>query len=1198
MKEIRTGTIRERRSNAGVLKDQFQIDQHSFTDLLGYISEFLKDINYYNLENEKEGYWHDLVENDPVFLMATIINHPIDTLQHYANYYSEIRTEQSEKLDIVDALMAWGAKIKHWEDLLRALHEDVLANKIKNVFTDVLNSVFEQLRKTTANPGMLFYRPEPQEGTMPLGKVLLIFIKVVMLIQDATKTHLQRHLYSRSDHQPHTAMYITFVLLFKKFQANVNALSQKHLDFYYRQVLQELPGQGKDSSAIVYFKLLPNVENTRIPGDLKLSAGKLFGSKEELYFYTKKPFVAYSIGIEEINTLFFNYSKVIDVGVSEPLISSVTKNNVWNDGKKRSDIKDWKLFGAGQYAQWDANINPDKIAAFGFVVQSPALLLEEGYRSITLKINLDENARNTLWKYIDEIATNRSLMKSTVIAEIFESGLDVSYSSDLGWENAGECMVTGTEEENSISINFKLDISAPAVATFKKDNTLEWPALKMMLNPYAPVYLYSFLKGINVKSIEIKVDVKGVRKLSLYNNVSKITPGKPFDLFGPRPEKGSYFMVGKPELFIKKIDALDVQLNWLSLPTEEGGFTSYYNNYSYPFENSSFQLTPQVLQNGVWNTLETQTTPLFNEKSIVDKGGYAATVLEESTDFTLPVNELDWVNPSAVPSPLVYGIDSISGFFKFVLSSPDPGFGFDLYQKDFTQVALANAKNKTEYAYPNKPISPKISDIVVNYSASDTLTFEDSLSEDAAINRGVFQHITPFTTENIIKDRIVNGSKLLFDYQNEAYFFMGLTNVVEETTVSVYFQLFTINQVADTANRKITWEYFNVNRWEKLKESNIILDGTSGFLKSGIIELTLPKATAKTLAAHNNIYWLRVSTNTQVASYPKVKGIYMNAAEVYARDTPPELRGKVVPNGSISKIVTKHPFLKGVAQPGFSRGGIAVETQDEYYLRVSERLRHKGRAVSIWDYEHLILQRFASVFAVKCTNLNENFEPVPGKVNVIVLSKHWTNKNRYYYNSDQLIEMENYLKPKTNQFVQLKVVNPVEEYLLVNVAVRFNKDDVGGYYLNQLNTDIVSFLSPNSYVENGLAGIGGSISRSSIISFIQNLDYIADVKYMSVEHIIVKGGNRYLFDVHEDNREIRVSSPGAMLISVEQHNIQILSSNDDVIMKPGIGEMEVGLDLILANKDDSCDHDDEAQAAEEKSEGNDSIFVFKKSRKE
>jgi len=1195
MKQTRIGTIHDDRTNANVLKDQFRIDEHSFTDLIGYISSFLKQINYYNLENKKEGKWDGLVNHDPIFLIVSVINHPIQELQRIANYYSETASGDSNLPEVTKEVEAWITRIEWWESQLRNVREETLANKIRSIRKDMLYGVSKQIELTDTNSKKQVH---PQEENVSMEKILLILIKVVMLIQDTAKSYLYKNLYQRSDLKPHTATYITFALLFKRFQENINQLSQKHLDFYYKTVLKEKLGEGKDGYAVVSFALQPNVEKALVPKNLKLSAGKPFGGKTELFFYTKRPLIAHQIAIDEINTLCFNASKVIDYGVQESLITSVSKSNVWNNGTKNGDIEDWQLFGAQKNAEWDANIQADQVGHFGFIIQSPVLLLEEGVRTITLHLQLADNAHETLWKYIGEMASSRRMLKSTVIADVFESGLLVYHSAKKEWCKVEHCQVTGNEEDNSISIDIKLGMSDPAVEEFKENNSLTWPALKIMLNEYAPVYLYSFLKDVDVENVDIRVDVSGVKNLVLYNNLSVIAPGKAFELFGPIPEKGSYFMLGKSELAIKQLSSLELELKWKSLPTEEGGLTSYYSAYSYPFENESFQLKPQVLHDGVWNNLAESTIPLFQEKTVTNKSGYEVVLLDDITKLNISLDQFEWVNPSALSTPLSYEVNSIAGFFKFVLTNPEPGFGFDLYQKDFTEVALRNAKSKIVYPYPNKPIAPTVDHISLNYSASDKLVFNETLGDDKSINRGVFQQITPFAVEDVINNHVVSGSKLLFNYQNQAYFFMGLSNVVEEEVVSIYFQLFTVNQSIASTSQTITWEYFDRNSWHSLQDSDIIIDGTSGFLKSGIIELTLPKASKETIDAQGGRYWLRVSTTSEAGAFPKVTGIYMNATVAYAKDTPPELRGKPVPNGSIHKIVTKQPAIKEVIQPSYSRAGIQIESNDEYYLRISEHLRHKGRAVSAWDYEHLILERFKGVFAAKCTNLNDDFEPVPGKVSIIVLSKYWTNENRYYYNSDQLSDMRQYLLQRSNRFAQIKVVNPVEEYLLINVAAQFKKEDVDGYYLERLNTDLISFLSPNSFVNNGLAGIGGSIARSSIVSFVQNLYYISYVKYLSVEHIVERESNRYVLSVYEGNEEIVVSTPSSMLISVERHNIKSITGNNVADMQTGIGEMEIGLDLVLAEEEVQTETTLSPSDSHNETLVNDSIFVFKKSNRQ
>ena len=63
---------------------------------------------------------------------------------------------------------------------------------------------------------------------------------------------------------------------------------------------------------------------------------------------------------------------------------------------------------------------------------------------------------------------------------------------------------------------------------------------------------------------------------------------------------------------------------------------------------------------------------------------------------------------------------------------------------------------------------------------------------------------------------------------------------------------------------------------------------------------------------------------------------------------------------------------------------------DAFYVRVSERLRHKARAITIWDYEHLILEAFPLIHKVKCLNHTKSVdadynEVLHGHVTIITI---------------------------------------------------------------------------------------------------------------------------------------------------------------------------------------------------------------------
>ena len=71
---------------------------------------------------------------------------------------------------------------------------------------------------------------------------------------------------------------------------------------------------------------------------------------------------------------------------------------------------------------------------------------------------------------------------------------------------------------------------------------------------------YDFLRDIELTSLAIKVDVKGVKDLVLQSDSSSIDSGKAFLPFGPRPVVGSKFYMGSNEVFQKSLTDLSVNI--------------------------------------------------------------------------------------------------------------------------------------------------------------------------------------------------------------------------------------------------------------------------------------------------------------------------------------------------------------------------------------------------------------------------------------------------------------------------------------------------------------------------------------------------------------------------------------------------------------------------------------------------------------
>lgn len=1224
MIERRNGTIRNKRLNQDLLDNSFQIDQRSFWDIMGYISSYLQKINYYDLHNQPSRDWVAMIEGDPIIYMVVIINQPLTDLNQMAQSVNETKVCNVDNLEMATNLLNWYDKINEWYKNLLNQGEHRLANKIKNVLSDVLDNpknnllLFQQKlireqQKTESTPKvhLLKSMPPPPKptGDVDLDKMIHTFQKVIMHIQNFTKDYLEQNILTANNHMPNNAMYIAFSLLLKRVQGDINSLSKRHLDFYYQDILQQKKSKGLPTKTTVSFDLLPAVQYSLIEKGAQLTAGKLFGSKTDVLFQTEKPIVAYQMELVELQTLTFNSNPYIRVGTDQPLVSSISKNDLIIKGKEVTPQDEWFVFGANKQTLQNTQINEGKVANLGFIIGSSVLFLSEGKRTIDIQVNMEPvSAQNTFWNLLNQIKTNRKIGMDTVFSAVFDQSLKISYTTKKGWVNFNEYAIEYNEAANYFTIQLVLENFDPSLEPSTEiEQPLKWPSIKVELNEFAPIYLYSFWKGLAINTIDIDVDVQRIRNLSLYNNIGKITLGKAFDLFGPVPTLGSFLMIGKSEFFKKQLTAMSIHLDWDSVPNDFGGFDTYYDAYPEEITNDSFNVQLTALSNNYWLPTDLKFAPTFNlfaTHNSITPEGYQSVQLNPSTDIELTqFSELGTTQDFNLQDPLKYEVTSQSGFIKLTLTSPNFGFGSDLYQKEYIEVATYNAKNKTQLPYPNKPFIPKIKDLSVDYKASDTLVFNEELSKTTISLEAApeFMHITPFGIEEIINNQNVSEHTLVCDYEQEGYLFIGLKGVKSNTTVAIFFHFLQSSTGINIDKDALTWEYFQVNRWVKFEEGNIILDKTNGFIKSGIIEFLLPKVEGIGEKGNQQLYWIRISTPKNTAYYPKIKGIYLNAVEATCISDDGLVMGKEVPAESITKLVGKFPDIKKVNQPVNSSGGVLQEAEDQFYTGISERLRHKGRALSIWDHEHLVLSNFNDVKVVKCTNLDETFNPLPGKVKIIVLSANWTNDERHYFDGDRLQQMKTFLKKLSTPFVDIEVVNPTVEYLLANCVVEFKPEDNGGYYLNLLNENISDFLSPMSSIDNGLGGIGGSVVPTMLVSFLENLPYVQNIKKLTIEHIVREGINNYSLGVYKDGEEIKTTKPWSILSPVKEHHIvSVINKNQNYdLLDVGVGNMEIGLDLILGdnNNDNATVVQSLIKATHPEDKitevSNDAILVFK-----
>ena len=312
----------------------------------------------------------------------------------------------------------------------------------------------------------------------------------------------------------------------------------------------------------------------------------------------------------------------------------------------------------------------------------------------------------------------------------------------------------------------------------------------------------------------------------------------------------------------------------------------------------------------------------------------------------------------------------------------------------------------------------------------------------------------------------------------------------------------------------------------------------------------------------------------------KITGIYENAVEATWNGSGSGIHlEEALPPNSVTKLQEHDPSIAKVLQPGESFGGRQKETSDKMIKRVSERLRHKNRALNALDYEELVLEKFEMIYKVKCFMADytspQTYNSIgvvrPGEVKIAVIpdvsSEVVKNKKRPQIKAYMLMDIRDYLMTKASPFVNIEVCNPFYEFVKVFAKVKFKGYESDGFYLKKLNDELIAFLNP--WLEESLReeDFGKSLYKSEILGYIQERDYVDFVTGFSLERLNHIGKTTDLYDTARTNNgmeEIKTTYPWAMIISADHHDIEVINDTTYEPSTPrGIDNMELESDFVL-----------------------------------
>lgn len=211
-----------------------------------------------------------------------------------------------------------------------------------------------------------------------------------------------------------------------------------------------------------------------------------------------------------------------------------------------------------------------------------------------------------------------------------------------------------------------------------------------------------------------------------------------------------------------------------------------------------------------------------------------------------------------------------------------------------------------------------------------------------------------------------------------------------------------------------------------------------------------------------------------------------------------------------------------------------LENDDTFYIRASERLRHKERSIALWDYERLILQHFPSVHKAKCINhATPSSFYAPGNV-LIVVVPDLTNRNavdpfRPRVDKNTLDEIYDFVKGHSSPWAEFQIINPMYEPVKIAVRLKLKRGYEFNYYEKIINEKLQQFLSP--WIVNSASDIhfGGKVTKSMVIKLLEDLEFVDYLTSFSL----------YKFAPGIVNVEVaEASNPAAILVSATQHIIE------------------------------------------------------------
>lgn len=1111
-----------------------KLDDRDMAGLLTMTSKLSDQFWYYDLNGQRKGDWSEFFETDLTAILAIISK--TDKQEEYRLILSSLNTDKgciaSRQSDFLfnafQLFFNTVIQVDEWYTALQFQHEahqffeylkDLIWHKLSLPFNKVYDLFYELvcvgglsamderiaeavltgLKGISEIWNFSAIRDLPATDgakTESLKQALKVFyVQYRQLVNEAEQHFL--HTVQMGNVQPHIALLLAFFKLYKHQQQTLNGQVARHLDFYYKRLLNFQKQPARPDSTFLLFRLNENEQGFELPKGTLLAAGT-DANGNDIHFATQKTQRLTSAILQEYKTKT-DKGWVDITNFSSPQLNELTRQ--------------YSFFSMANppVVQKKKTAPPKQI---GIAITSPDLWLQGGDRKIYLNLTLALNINNGK-KGADQV--HNHLMNEVAN---WKEAIPLAITTAEGWfkfegKLLPEKATSETNIELPLNINADLVVAAPAVASYSSEIhgpgfKTSYPVLKVLFNPLQSNSEY------DITSCEISGSIKGLKVLQLNTPDGEIVIGaNGLAPFGYATAQGAEFVIGTNEPFIKNLDCITLSFNWKNRLSAQS-FVSYYTDYiEYLWENgildlkstfkeykkltfskiiedlkksenlikplapdnpvkifleSQYKVGTSVLSNGIWHEADATQSMLFQAQ----KNASTYKLNFPKNVFPAEIQDYEHLPP--------FSDEVKNGFIKLQLVQPQDAFAVKLYPDVLNWVTMQNTVNAAKQVEKSKklwykiktwfckilkksncnsftfrslpvtPYVPLIDSISVNYCFQPTICG----AHQAKVYR-IFENQAPILSDSkandLTNDTTVStaGSVL----QNGVY--LGFNELKANSYLNLYLAIKPNEKALRAKAERI--EVFTQAGWKAL---TILNDGTGGFKHTGILELMIDGGVPALNVPDLNpeLHWIRFVFTCGINPQIDLLMIGTNCAKATRVLKAGELENPdLIKAGTITDFIKPVPQISQVSQPFQSAGYQAKEDETQFRQRVSQRLRYKGRAGSLLACQTLILEQFKEVFQV-----NVLVTPGSRKVNFYLVPWVYDRKSPDLYSpvaSQTLLSLANsFITKCMASDLEINTLSAEPEPINVAIEITFRKENDQSEGTAAVSNQINQYLSP------------------------------------------------------------------------------------------------------------------------------------------